>query len=48
MVDCEVVARQPRLRAGSLVGSGEPDMLRLLVGDHSGARSLLSVPYEPQ
>ena len=49
MVECEVLGkRQQQRMQGSRRAWSQPDMLRLLVGDRSGARSQLSIPYEPQ
>ncbi|KAK9798175.1 hypothetical protein WJX73_007134 [Symbiochloris irregularis] len=46
VVDCEIVARPLRSRVQGAAWD-ETDTLRLLVGDGSGARSLLTVPFEP-
>ena len=49
VVECEVVAQQQRQRMRVRQPLwGQSDTLRLLVGDSSGARSQLSIPFEPQ
>ena len=47
VVECEVVVQQQRQRMGASLWK-QPEVLRLLVGDSSGARSQLSIPFRPQ
>lgn len=46
VLDCEIVARPLRSRVRTS-GFDDTDTLRLLVGDSSGARTLLTVAFEP-